>query len=76
MRFRKIAGCRLAASRSPYHLKDGRSTYDVAVTVSLLLAEPSLRRWQEGVPISCEAAAFQGYQVVRSYEEAVMYGLV
>ena len=70
-----IAGCRLATGRSPYLLKDGRSTYELAVTVSLLFAEPSLRRWQEGRPIDCEAAAMQGYQVVRSYDDAVQYGL-
>lgn len=75
-RFSKIAGCRLAATRIPYRLKDGTQTYDVAVTVSLLLAEPSLRRWQEGVPISCEAAALRGYQVIRGYDDAVAYGLV
>jgi len=75
-RFRKIAGCRLVAGRNAYVLEDGRSTCDVAVTVSLLLAEPSLRRWQEGVPIGCEAAVLQGYRLVRSYDEAVMHGLV
>jgi len=75
-RFPKIAGCRIAVGRHPYRLKDGRSTYDVAVSVSLLLAEPSLRRWQEGTPIGCDAAAMQGYQLVRTYDDAVACGLV
>ena len=71
-----IGGCLLATGRSSNHLQDGSSTYELAVTVSLLFAEPSSRRWQEGRPISCEAAAMRGYRIVRSYEDAVAYGLV
>ena len=75
-RFVGIAGCRLARGGASYRLKDGTSAPGIAVTVTLLLAEPCLGRFREGTPISCEAAAAQGYRVVRSYDDAVMYGLV
>ena len=75
-RFVGIAGCRLAIGDSSYRLKDGTLSPGIAVTVSLLFAEPCLGRFREGTPISCEVAAAQGYRVVRSYDDAVMYGLV
>jgi len=71
-----IAGCRLVAGTSPYRLRDGSSTVHMAVPVSLLLAEPSLHRWHEGQPIDCDAAALRGYRFVRTYEDAVAYGLL
>ena len=71
-----IAGCRLVPGQSPYRLRDGTWTAHMAVTVSLLLAEPSLRRWQEGAPIDCETAAQKGYRFVRTYDDAVAYGLM
>ena len=39
-----LGGCILAPGGNPYRLKNGTHTYQVAVTVSLLRAEPSLRR--------------------------------
>ena len=49
-----IGGCVLVPGGSHYRLKDGTQTYHVAVTVSLLHAEPSLRRLSEGTPIACD----------------------
>jgi hypothetical protein len=42
----------------------------------LLLAERSLRRYKQGVAISCEAAAALGYQVAHTYDDAAIFGLV
>jgi hypothetical protein len=70
-----IGGCVLAPGPNAYRLKSGAWTHNLAVTVSLLRAEPSLRRLSEGVPIACEEAAEQGYRLVRRYDEAVMHGL-
>jgi hypothetical protein len=56
-------------------LRNGTPTYNVAVTVSLLRAEPCLRRLKEGPPISREEAATRGYRIVHGYDEAVMHGL-
>lgn len=71
-----IGGCVLVPGGSLYRLKSGTQTYMVAVTVSLLRAEPSLRRLSEATRMSCEEAATLGYRRVRSYDDAVMHGLV
>jgi hypothetical protein len=73
---RGIAGCRLVPGMHEYKLNDGTPTVRLAVTVSLLLAEPSLRRWQEGQPIDCKDAVSRGYRFVRSFDDAVAYGLL
>ena len=73
---RGIGGCVLAEGTVAYGLKDGTPTYNVAVTVSLVRAEPCLRRLNDAPPISREQAAARGYRIVHSYDEAVMYGLV
>ena len=70
-----LAGCILAPGSSPYRLKDGTVTYHVAVKVSLLRAEPSLRKLSETTAIDCHEAAERGYRLVRSYEDAVNHGL-
>ena len=70
-----IGGCVLVPGLAAYRLKNGTSTHMLAVTQSLLWAEPSLRKLSEGVPIGCEEAAVQGYRLVRRYDDAVMYGL-
>ena len=70
-----IGGCMLVPGSVAYRLGSGVVTHKLAVTVSLLLAEPSLRRLSEGIPIGCDEAVEQGYRVVRSYDEAVMHGL-
>jgi hypothetical protein len=69
------AGCILAPGRSSYRLEDGTQTSKVAITVSLLHAEPSLRRLSEGTPVDCEEAVAAGYRLVRSYDDAVTHGL-
>jgi hypothetical protein len=61
---------------SLYRLKDGTQTCNVAVTVSLLRAEPSLRRLSEATPIACDKATALGFRLVRSYDDAIMHGLV
>jgi len=71
-----IGGCVLAPGGSLYRLKTGTSTYDVAVTVSLLRAEPSLRRLSEARHIACDQATALGYRLVRSYDDAIVHGLV
>jgi len=71
-----ISGCRLVAGGSPYRLRDGTTTVHLALPMSLLLAEPALRRWQEGQPIDCDTAALRGYRFIRSYDDAVAYGLL
>ena len=70
-----IGGCVLVPGPGAYRLKSGTCTHALAVTVSLLRAEPSLRRLSEGLPIPCGEAAAQGYRLVRRYDEAVLYGL-
>ena len=47
----------------------------MAVSVTLLQAEPSLGRLNEAQPISDEQANEQGYRFVRTYEDAVTFGL-
>jgi hypothetical protein len=69
------SGCRLAPIAASYPLKDGSATRLVAVTVSLLLAEPCLRRYIEGQSMPTEAALGQEYRVVRNYEDALALGL-
>jgi hypothetical protein len=71
-----IDGCVLVAGMGAYKLADGRLTTKVAVPVTLMLAESSLRKRSEGSSISCEAAAALGYTIVRRYSDAVAYGLV
>lgn len=71
-----LGGCVLAPTPTAYRLKNGHWTHHVAVTISLLRAEPSLRRLLEGTPIACEDAVAQGYRVARRYDDAVMHGLV
>ena len=71
-----IGGCVLAPGGSLYKLNSGTPTYDVAVTISLLRAEPSLRRLSEVRHIACDRATALGYRLVRSYDDAVVHGLV
>ena len=71
-----ISGCRLAPAGQAYALKDGSQTREIAVTVTLLRAEPCLHRLNEAAEISDERAAALGYRMVRSYDDAVMHGLV
>jgi hypothetical protein len=71
-----IAGCRLVAGSSPYRLRDGTTTTHLALPVSLLLAEPSLRLWKESKPIDYETAVARGYRIIRTYDDAVAYGLL
>jgi len=70
-----ISDCRLALGGNAYALRDGSPTRHLAVPVSLLRAEPSLRRHFEAMAISAEEALEIGYRFVRSYDDAVMYGL-
>ena len=70
-----LGGCVLAPTPNAYRLKNGNWTHNVAVTVSLLRAEPSLRRLSEGTPIACEDAVAQGYRIVRRYDDAVVHGV-
>jgi hypothetical protein len=70
-----LAGCVLVPGRSPYQLKDGTHTHKVAIAVSLLHAEPSLRWLSEGTPVDCEQAVAAGYRLVRSFDDAVTHGL-
>jgi len=69
-----IGGCVLVPGPVAYRLTSGTSTQMLAVTVSLLRAEPSLRRLSEGIPIGCDEAAAQGYRLVRRYDDAVKCG--
>jgi hypothetical protein len=71
-----IGGCVLVPSGSVYKLKNGTQTQMVAVTVSLLRAEPTLCRLSESARMTCEEASALGYRRVRSYDDAVMLGLV
>jgi hypothetical protein len=70
-----LTGCVLAPGRDTYRLKDGTPTHLVAISVSLLRAEPCLRRFAEAPRVDCERAVAQGYRLVRSYEDAVALGL-
>lgn len=71
-----IGGCVLVPGASLYRLKNGTQTWMVAVTVSLLHAEPALRKLSKASSIACEEATALGYRRVRSYDDAVMHGLV
>jgi hypothetical protein len=71
-----IGGCVLVPGGNLYRLQNGKQTYNVAVTVSLLLAEPSLRRRPKSESMRCEEATAQGYRLVRSYDEAIAQGIV
>jgi hypothetical protein len=72
-----LFGCRLVSGGSRYRLPDGSFTVHLAVPVSLLLAEPALRRWQqEGELVDCRDAEQRGYRFVRTYDDAVAYGLL
>lgn len=71
-----IAGCRLVAAGTPYRLRDGTTTVNLALPLSLMLAEPSLRGWRESQPIDHDTAVLRGYRFIRSYDDAVAYGLV
>jgi hypothetical protein len=71
-----LGGCVLAPGGSLYRLKDGTQTCNVAVTVSLLCAEPSLRKLSEATPIACDKATALGYRLVRSYDDAITHGLL
>ena len=71
-----ISGCRLATGDASYQLQDGTTTSAVAITVSLLCAEPCLRRWSEAVAISTEEAEAKGYRLVRTYDAALGHGLI
>lgn len=75
-RARGLGGCVLAAGRTSYRLKNGAETYAVAIPVTLVRAEPCLRRFAESSPLSFEEAMARGYRVLRSYDEAVACGLV
>jgi hypothetical protein len=74
-RAKGIGGCVVALGNTSYGLKDGVLTYAVAIPLSLVRAEPCLRRFAESSSISCEEAMARGYRIVRSYDEAVVYGL-
>ena len=71
-----LAGCQLVVGGGSYRLRDGKSTLQRAITHSLLLAEPSLRRCKQGAAISCEGAIALGYEVARTYDDAAIFGLV
>ena len=70
-----IAGCVLVPGPNAYQLADGSWTDRLAVTVSLLWAEPCLRKLSEGAAIGCEEAVAQGYKLVRRYDDAIACGL-
>ena len=70
-----IGGCVLALGNSSYQLTDGEQTNAVAVPVTLVRAEPCLRRFAESSAISCAAATARGYKIIRSYDDAVAHGL-
>jgi hypothetical protein len=71
----KLGGCVLAPSNTSYRLRDGMQTHAVAVPLSLVLAEPCMRKLADVKAISCEEAAARGYRFVRNYDEAVAYGI-
>ena len=70
-----IGGCVLALGNTPYRLKDGVQTHAVAVPVTLVCAEPCLRRFAESSSISYAEAKARGYRIVRTYDDAVVHGL-
>ena len=70
-----IGGCVLALGNSPYRLNDGVQTHAVVVPVTLVCAEPCLRRFAESSSISCADAKARGYRIIRSYDDAVANGL-
>ena len=70
-----LAGCRLGGGAGSYELADGSLTNVFAVPVSLLFAEPCLRRFLGAELISTESAKAKGYRIVRSYDDAVASGL-
>ncbi|HET9646026.1 MAG TPA: hypothetical protein VFP68_22345 [Burkholderiaceae bacterium] len=74
-RFIGLSGLRLVAGFVPYRLSDGTVTYSVAVSLSLLKAEPCLGRWKLGEEISVETARGLGYRTARSFDEAAEHGL-
>jgi len=74
-RAKGIGGCVVALGNTSYRLKDGVQTYAVVVPLSLVRAEPCLRRFAESSSITCEEAKARGYRSVRSYDEAAVYGL-
>jgi hypothetical protein len=53
-----------------YILKNGTQTHMVAVTVSPLRAEPSLRKLPEAARVACEEAAALGHRRVRGRRDA------
>jgi len=71
-----LAGCRLARGTGSYRSANGNPSNVLAVTVSLLLAEPCLHCFCGPETISVELAQAKGYRVVRSYDEAVALGLL
>ena len=73
---RGIGGCVVVPGGSVYELKNGTQTCNVAITVTLMRAEPSLRKLSEATPIACKEATALGYRLVRSYDDAVMHGPV
>jgi hypothetical protein len=74
-RAKGIGGCVVALGNTAYRLRDGVQTYAVVVPLSLVRAEPCLRRFAESSSMSCQDAVARGYRIVRSYDEAVAYGL-
>jgi hypothetical protein len=70
-----LAGCSLAEGSSTYLLPGGSPTNTVAVNVSLLFAEPCLHRLLRGELITTELANAMGYRIIRSYDDAVAWGL-
>lgn len=74
-RAKRIGGCVIVSGNVTYRLKDGTPKQTVVVPRSFAFAEPSLRRLVESTALSWEDVRALGYRVVRTYEEAVAYGL-
>ena len=74
-RAKGLGGCVLATGNTSYRLKDGTQTHAVAVPLSLVLAEPCMRKLADVKGVSCEEAATRGYRFVRNYDDAVAYGI-
>lgn len=74
-RVKGIGGCVIAPGNTTYRLANGSRTQAVVVPRSLVFAEPSLRQLIEAPVLTWEEARELGYRAVRSYEEAVAYGL-
>ena len=70
-----LAGCRLGGGSGSYALADGSLSNVFAVPVSLLFAEPCLRRLVGAQLISTESAKAKGYRIVHSYDDALASGL-